>query len=149
MRVGLAALAGLAVGLTVDALSNAALEFPFDVRWPPNLTGFWGLLYGSFATVVSFGLALWFFSRRRSRASRMGHLIAALALGLFGLAVVWWIPVVGAPSLFSLEGSWIYPLAVIPLIGSAALVRSFRRSRASTAGEPTEAQGRWSSDLYR
>jgi hypothetical protein len=145
MKLGPATLAGLTVGLAVDVLSNAALYTPFDVTWPFNLTGFWGLVYGSFASVVTFGLALWLLNRRVSRPSRIGRLIAAIALGLFGFAVVWWI-VMWHFSPFSLEGAGIYPLAAVSLIGAAALFRSLRRSGAA---DGTGLQTRWSSDLYR
>jgi hypothetical protein len=148
MRLAVAGFTGLAVWLTVAALSNAALYAPFDLRWPPHLDGFWGLLYGSFAGVVSFGIALWLSSRRFSRAWKVGRLIAATALGVFGLGVASWILMWGV-SPFSLEGAWIFPLAVIPLIGAVALFRSFRRSSKGTASDATEAQARWSRDLYR
>ncbi len=109
MRVAVALVVGLAVGMTVTALSNAALYQPFDVAWPPNFSGFWGRVYGSIAAVVSFGLALVLLNRRVPRVARVGRAIAALALGLFGLAVAWWIAMWGF-SPWSLEGAWIYPL---------------------------------------
>ncbi len=122
MRLGRAAVIAAIVGLTVDAVANGLLYAPFDIRWPPNITGFWGVVYGSFAAVITFGLTLWRLGRGRKHA-RAGRVIAVVALGLFGLAAAWWIVMWRVP-LASLEGAWMYPLAVVPLIAAIALVRS-------------------------
>lgn len=147
MRVAVASVTAFAVWLTVAVLSNAALYPPFDVEWPPNLTGFWGHFYGSFAGVVSFGIALWLSSLRFSRIWMVGRLIAAATLGVFGLAVASWILMWGVPPL-TLEGVWLFPLAVIPLVMAAALIRSLRRPSRGRVGDQTT-EARWSSDLYR
>ena len=130
MRVALAASIGLVVGAAVDAISNAALSPPWDLKWPPNLTGFWGVVYGSFAAAVAFGIALWVFNRSFSRPASIGRWIAALTLGLFGLVVVLWIAMWGVPPL-SLEGAWMYPLAAVSLIAAVAVARASSRHRGS------------------
>jgi hypothetical protein len=106
------------VGLTVDALVNAGV-YVLDLTWPPHLTGFWGLLYGGFATPVAFGLALMFLNRgRRTSHSSVGRWIAAIVLTLFGLLVLYWISLWGFQP-WTLEGAWIYPLGFVPLFGAA------------------------------
>jgi hypothetical protein len=121
MKLHRAVFVGIMVGVTVNSLTNAALEPPWDLTWPPNLTGFWGLLYGSFASVIAVGLAMWLLNPDRSRPSQGGRLIAAFALGVFGLLVLLWIVSWGVP-LFTLEGAWMYPMAGVPIAGAIALV---------------------------
>lgn len=137
MRVALAVVTGIAIGLGVSAICNAALYPPHDFTWPPNITDFWGLVYGSFSAVVTFGIALWLFHRRLSRPARIGRLIAMLTLGLFGLAVAWWIVMWGVPP-FTLEGAWMYPLAAIPLIIGAIIARSTLRTSKTKRNEALE-----------
>lgn len=60
MRLAAALLVGLVVGVTVAALSNAAVYQPFDLGWPPNLT------------VPLIGAALLFRSFRRSSKNAAG-----------------------------------------------------------------------------
>lgn len=148
MRLWVALIVGAAAGLIVSGLVNASLYSPHDLVWPPNLTGFWGLLYGSFAGLVCFGIAFWLSTRRSSPWSKFGLVIAAVALGVFGLAVASWILMWGVPP-FTLEGSWMFPLAALPLIVALALFRTIRRAGGSPAGDTDEPQTRWGSDLYR
>lgn len=89
---------------------------------------FWGSLYGSFTTVAVFGLALWGFNRRRGRGAQIGRRLLMGTLTLFGLAVVNWIAM-WSFSPFTLEGMWIYPLAIVPLAIVAFMFASRRRSK--------------------
>jgi hypothetical protein len=111
---------GLLVGAAVTVSVNAAVEVG-DLIWTRELfLGFWGLLYGSLSAVIAFGLALAFTSRS-SRSGKVGWVIAALTSAIFGGLVVTFV-VAWRLSPWTLEGAWIYPLAVLPLAGSVYCV---------------------------
>ena len=103
----------LSINAAMGATSSTAFE-PF---------GFWGLFYGSFVTVITFGIALMVQGRKTGRGSRIGRAIAVAGLVIFGALVAMWIAAWGLTPL-SLEGAWIYPLAAVPLVAAVLLVRS-------------------------
>lgn len=113
------------VTLVVAAAFGISIVAVSDHNW----WRFWGSLYGSFTTVAVFGLALWGFNRRRGRPAQIGRRILMGTLTLFGLAVAYWIVLMGGGSPFSLEGMWIYPLAIVPLAIVALMFASRRRSK--------------------
>lgn len=57
-----------------------------------------------------------------ARARKWAFLAAALITGLVGLLVVSWIVMWGVPPA-TLEGAWLWPLAVVPLVVSFLLFR--------------------------
>lgn len=114
MRAKPAFAVALTVAVVIDALCNAALYPPFDLGWPPNLTGFWGVFYGSFGGIATLGLLLLVTNRPRARARNLGRWMAASTFGLFGSAVLWWATWWGVSPL-TLEGAWMYPLALTSL----------------------------------
>ena len=93
---------------------NAAVEVG-DLVWTRELFfGIWGRLFGSFSAVIAFGLAL-AFRAGSSRSGKVGWVIAAALSGLLGGMTVMYIVAWRLP-LWTLEGAWIYPLAVVPLM---------------------------------
>lgn len=121
MRVLKAVVVGLVVGVAVAAAVNSV---PW---WEPFR--FWGLFFGTFAALISFGFALMFFGRRQPRARLTARRVTIAALLAFGLVFWWGIGSIGFPGLFTLEGAWIYPLGLAPLILIGSLVRPRRRRR--------------------
>lgn len=73
----------------------------------------------------------WRQSSADRKTSRWGRMIAGVALGVFAAATIMWIGMWGF-SPFSLEGMWIYPLAIVTMIGSVML----RPRRAGPWDEP-------------
>jgi hypothetical protein len=55
-------------------------------------------------------------------------LVAGILLGLFGLLVTSWNMMWEVP-LFTLEGAWLWPLAVVPLVLSFLSLKRWRRGR--------------------
>lgn len=112
----IASLVAVGFGLSIIAVSE-------ESWWR-----FWGSVYGTFATVLVLGLALWVLNRRRRGASTLGRRVVIVTLTVFGLAVSYWVVLWGF-SPFTLEGLWIYPLAAVPLALAFLMVLSRRHSR--------------------
>ena len=112
---------GLIVGIGVWAPVNSVPS------WDP--WGFWGLFFGSFAAVATFGLALMVLGRHRPRVRASGRWLAIATLLLFGLLISFGPYGAFSQPLFSLEGAWLYPLGVTPLLAAAWLIWSPRRKR--------------------
>jgi peptidoglycan/LPS O-acetylase OafA/YrhL len=87
---------------------------------------FWGLFFGGFTVALTFGISLWAFDRRSPHGSSIGRKIVIVTLTVFGLLVVNWIAMWGF-SPFTLEGAWIYPLAIVPLATVVILLWQKRR----------------------
>jgi hypothetical protein len=120
---------GATVGLTVASLVGIPrLVGPASIpALVSNAFTFWGLLLGAFAGVTATGLTFGILNLRDRKASRWGRVIAGVTLGVFAAATIWWIGMWGF-SPFSLEGLWIYPLAIVTTVGSVILLRP-RRAR--------------------
>lgn len=121
---------GVVAGITVATLVGIPL-----LRGPAGLVSllsnaftFWGFVLGGFTAVASFGIAFAILNRRNPRTARWGRRIAGLTLAVFAAATMWWIYAVGAPSLWTLEGLWMYPLVLLTSLLAIALLRP-RRSR--------------------
>ena len=85
-----------------------------------------GVLFGLVAALVAMGgmdLLI-----RSSPVRRWSLLLAAVVTGLFRLLVVNWNLMWGVP-LTTLEGAWLWPLAIVPLIGSSLLFRRWLTTR--------------------
>lgn len=126
---------GIVAGLTVASLIGIPqLVGPWSIlKLIYNAFTFWGILFGAFAAVVSASLAFAILNRREPRTARWGRIIAGVTLGVFAAATIQWIVMWGF-SPFSLEGLWIYPLAIVTTVGSIVLLRP-RRAR-GVWGEP-------------
>lgn len=127
--------AGAVVGLLVMAGVNIPLYN--SGQWPDHgreILGLWGELAGLGAAAATF-----FFARSRIRRAvsysdrpeieprrKIGVLMAAFVAGLFGLVITSY-NVAWGLSLFSLEGAWLWPLAIGPLVLSVVLFRSYLR----------------------
>jgi hypothetical protein len=90
-----------------------------------------GVLFGLLAALVALGgmdLLI-----RSSPVRRWSLLLAALVTGLFSLLVINWNLMWGVPPL-TLEGAWLWPLAVVPLVGSFLLFRRWLVTRRKNPG---------------
>ena len=94
---------------------------------------FWGVSFGLIAGVVAFGVTNLLVSSRRGRGR--AWLLLGIITAIVGLLTLSWNMAWGV-SLMSLEGAWLWPLAIVPLILSIVSVRRWRRIRRleSTAG---------------
>lgn len=119
------------VGANLLIYGRATAEYP----WTSSLSDFWGLVYGSFASVVAFGVT--FALGAPERLKRAGLLMAAGALGLFGAAVVWWIVMWGSTP-FSQEGLWEYSIAALAFLAAGFLVAKARRGQRSRGRKGTD-----------
>lgn len=94
---------------------------------------FWGFFFGFFVTILSYGVAVWILQRRTR--GRLGRRITIGVLVFFGLWVTSWAVSWGFDPL-SLEGLWIYPLGLLPLIAGAYLIWSERSRRSDIWAAP-------------
>jgi len=131
--------AAAVVGVVVMAAVNVPVYN--SGQWPDHgreILGFWGALFGLGASLATFVVTR---VKLRSEGSveenfpqidptrkKVGLLISAIVAGLFGLLVTYWNAMWGVP-LTSLEGAWLWPLAVVPLLVSGLLFRGYRRRR--------------------
>lgn len=108
-------------------------------QWPDHgreILGFWGVLFGLGASVTTFVVTrmklrgedgtVVELSQIAPTRNKVGLLISAIVAGLFGLLVTYWNAMWGVP-LTSLEGAWLWPLAIVPLFVSVLLFRGYRR----------------------
>ncbi|MDP9405224.1 MAG: hypothetical protein M3O86_01260 [Actinomycetota bacterium] len=109
-----AVLVGLVVGTAVNMV--AYLGRP---------VGFWGTVWGVMVAIVTFGAVLTF-SRQGAAARARGRAVAAGGLALIGLGTFWWMIIIGMPRPWTLEGLWLWPLAVGTLV-AAAIVGTWGR----------------------
>lgn len=129
------------VGLAVMAAVNVPVYN--SGQWPDHgreILGFWGGMFGLVAAAATFAVTRAKlpsqggteeeFSQSMPAPKRVGLLISAIVAGLFGLLVTYWNAMWGVP-LTSLEGAWLWPLAIVPLVVSALLIRGYRRRSGS------------------
>lgn len=129
------------VGLAVMSAVNIPIYN--SGQWPDHgreILGFWGALFGLGASLTMFVASLMKLrsedgmdeelSQIEPTRNKVGLLISAIVAGLFGLLVTYWNAMWGVP-LTSLEGAWLWPLAIVPLLLSGLLFRGYRRSRGS------------------
>lgn len=126
-RVAASLASGLLVGLGVASLVGVphlvgAASIPALIS---NAFTFWGLLFGGFAAVVAAGLTFAILNRNRRRVAFVGRAVAGVALAVFAAATISLIATWGF-SPFTLEGMWIYPLAIATTIGAIVLLRPRR-----------------------
>lgn len=116
-------------GLVAMVVTNTLIYSPGQTTysWVDSVDGAWGRLYGSVTVVLVFGLVVAFTARTRKGVT-IGLRTAASVTGLFGAATIWWI-IVWRLSPFTLEGAWIYPLAIVSISLSLFLGREPRRLR--------------------
>jgi hypothetical protein len=113
-----AVLVGLPFAISVGAVSE-------ESSWR-----FWGVFFGGFLMALTFGTTLWVSGRKRPRLARIGRVIVLAVLLVFGLGTANWIYMWGVP-LFTLEGAWMYPLAIVPLSTVVVLVLAKRHASKS------------------
>jgi hypothetical protein len=112
-----AVLVAAPVGLAVALGAGLILDM--------QLLGTWGILYGVLAFIAAFGLTLIAIGRRHQR--RIG--MVALALSAAAVSAGAWFFVIGwGISLVSLEGAWLWPLAILSTV--VALASLFKATRA-------------------
>ena len=130
-RVAIAAMAAAAAGLTVSTLVGIPfLDGPAGIAsLLENAFTFFGIFFGSFAAVGTFGLTLMVGNRRRRGLAQLGRALMILTFGVLGLLTWWYIAMWGFFSPFTLEGMWIYPLALIPSALAIWLIWAPRRAR--------------------
>jgi H+/Cl- antiporter ClcA len=129
------------VGLAIMAAVNVPIYN--SGQWPDHgreVLGFWGALFGLGASLTTFVVIRMKlgseggidedFSQIESSRKKVGLLISAIIAGLFGLLVTYWNAMWGT-SLWSLEGAWLWPLAIVPLVVSLLLFRGYRRKSGS------------------
>lgn len=137
MRLGRAFLIGIAAGALVMAFVNG--PFNHGGTWPSDVRlyfGGMGVFFGSFAGLFALGLALAMPRRPKSEGSqeephgsrRLGLLLCAFVAGLLSFFVLSF-NISWGVSIWSLEGAWLWPLGLVPLIVSIALFRTLFRSR--------------------
>lgn len=139
------------VGVAVMAAVNVPVYN--SGQWPDHgreILGFWGALLGLGASLTTFVVIRMMlrgeggmeedFSHVEPARKKLGLLISAIVAGLFGLLVVYWNAMWGVP-LTSLEGAWLWPLAMVPLVLSVLLFRGYRRRRAAGPPRPMEGRG--------
>ena len=113
----LATAVALGAGLTTMGVTNYVIYLG-------EFTGFWGLFFGSFVAVFSFGVSLALASTSSQR-SFLGRALAAIACFLLAALVAWWVAAWGVP-VMSLEGAWLWPLGIVCGVSGVLLLR--RRS---------------------
>ena len=138
--------AGAAVGLFVMAGVNIPLYN--SGRWPDHgreILGLWGELAGLASAAMIFVLTRGRLERAPSSSGRprieprrkIGLLVAGLVSGLFGLVISLYNLAWGL-SPFTLEGAWLWPLAIRPLLAAFFLFRSSRRNAVSANFSDTD-----------
>lgn len=126
--------------LVVALIAGLAVVVPINsVPWWEPFR-FWGLFFGSFAALFVFGLALWFFGRRTRRAGLAGRYFAAFVGTVFGALITMHNVAWGMP-LTSLEGMWLWPLAIVPFVLVFLILRPARRKRSVWDEPPSQADG--------
>ncbi len=117
---------------SVAASLAVALGAPFALTAARASEGgswqFWGWVWAAFTGALAFGASLLIQSRRSPRAATVGRWIVMATLTVLGLVTLAWIIAWGL-SPFTLEGLWIYPLALGPLGTVAFMFASRRRSK--------------------
>ena len=143
-----ATVVGLIVGAGVWAGVNSALgagpwkSAGSSPSWDP--WGFWGLFFGGFAAVATLGLTLMALGRHSPRVRVIGRWLAIATLLLFGLLISFGPYGAFSQPLFSLEGAWLYPLGLTPLLLAGRLLwspRSKHRPGAWDAPSPSASSG--------
>jgi hypothetical protein len=113
---------GLVTGIVTTALFNQ-LGHAGDWSSPAKYLEARGFLYGTLASVLGYGLTRLVLLLSRVRAAAFGM---ATLLCLVGLFTLWWNIMWGTP-LLSLEGAWLWPLALVPLVLSFLSFKHWRR----------------------
>lgn len=118
---------GAVVGLVVAGLVGIPrLAGPWNVSsFVSNALTFWGLVFGTFAALATAGVTFALLTRRDRKTARWGRIVAGVVLAVFAAGTWWWIVMWGF-SPFTLEGLWIYPLAIVATLGSLLLLRQRR-----------------------
>ena len=115
-RVGIAALVAALVGFAVALLSSRLIEF--------RVLGPWGAVYGTLAFIAAFGVAL--AGLGGSAQKRLGSVVVAVATGLLSGGAWLWIAGWRVPP-FTVEGAWLWPLALCSgIVAVVAVVRAIR-----------------------
>jgi hypothetical protein len=132
---------GLAAGLTVASLVGIPyLAGPASIpALLSNAFTFWGVFFGIFTALLAAGIVFAILNRRERTLSRWGRWIAGVTLVVFAVATLWWVAMWGF-SPFSLEGLWIYPLAIATAAGAIALLKPRRPRMWDEPGPPVDNQ---------
>ena len=115
---------GLGVGV-ITAFTTGAMANPVQGI---GAVGFWGLVFAVPAGLTASAVTLAVVGGG-SRMRQAGLYALATVLGLFGAIAAWWNILWGVPPA-SLEGAWLWPLAVVPMAGAALAWKAARRRRA-------------------
>ena len=124
-RLGIALAAGVIAGGVAALIAGLMFE-------PFALVGTWGVFNGIVLGAIVFFVVL---ARGRGWLAIAGRWLLALALGL----VSWWAMFFAfGTSLVSLEGAWLWPLAVLCISAFAVVVRwAWRSTRAPSHPQPS------------
>lgn len=121
----IAGIVGVVVGITTMVLVNQS-GHGGDLLSLSEYVQFWGVVFGLVAGFVAFGVANVLVGSRRSRAG--AWLLLGIITAIVGFLALLWNAAWGVP-LASLEGAWLWPLAIVPFALSIVSVRRWRRSR--------------------
>lgn len=113
--VTVSGLIGLGVASAVALIVSRVIEF--------QVLGPWGVLYGTLAFIASFGIAMAVSGRRR-----LGWGAVAIAAGALAAGAWWWV-VAWDIAPFTLEGAWLWPLAMVSTFAAMAALRQVLRRR--------------------
>lgn len=114
-----------AAGITVTIVTNQ-VGHGGDLLSPAEYLAPRGLIYGAVVAIAVLVITRLFAASLKARS--WGILFGAVVSGLFGLLMLNWNLMWGVP-LASLEGAWLWPLAIVPLVLSFVLFRRWRRVR--------------------
>lgn len=131
--LGLASLAALAVMSAINIPRYNSGDWPDHGR---EILGFWGQFVGAAVGVGAFFFLYPRFDTREVVSvsdpepprHKAGLLIAAIVAGIFGLLVGLW-NVAWSLDVWSLEGAWLWPLCIVPLVTSLLLARAYVKGR--------------------
>lgn len=125
-RIAASGVLGLTAGTGVAFVTNRAI-YGNPLGGSGSMAAFvqfWGLVVGGITAGLVAGLVL--HVRLRPRGRRKAWIIGALILGLLGAGTGYWILWRNVPAL-TLEGAWLYPVAIFLLLGAGFLMRKAQR----------------------
>lgn len=127
-RVVIATGVGALVGVTAAVATTRVLVISRGVIEPENqLIEPWGVVVGVITCLAATGISLVVVGKRVQR--RVGYAVVALAGGLLATGTWWFIDGWGVPP-WTLEGAWMWPLAVVStVVAIVALIRALRPTR--------------------
>jgi hypothetical protein len=130
LSVAIATVAGVGVMVVANQLGHGGDLLSLSEYLAPR-----GVFYGLGIAIVVLITARAFSTSVKARS--WGYLAAAVITGLVGLMVLQWNLAWGT-DLFSLEGAWLWPLAIVSLFLAVVSFRSWRRMPGRKSGGPKD-----------